>query len=74
MERTVAKKIVRNSQNNVFITVKEVKRIVSLHFKEKYKMEVDPDDMKWKYDEQVIDGLEIGGDIVGENGSDSDTD
>ncbi len=58
----------------MFITEREVKRIVSLHCKNRYKMDTNPDAMKWKYDERVIDGLEIGGDVVGENSSDSDTD
>lgn len=58
----------------MFITDKEVKRVVALHFKERYKMEIDPKHMRWTYeriagyeDEEMVSGLELGGDIVGKN-------
>ena len=54
----------------MLITEKEVKRIVSIHFKEKYKMDVNPDHMEWKQENPMpvdipIIGLEVGGATVG---------
>jgi len=32
---------------------KEIRRIVSIHFKEKYKLDVDPNDLEW----DIIQGM-----------------
>ena len=56
----------------MLITEREVRRIVSIHFKEKYKIEVAPNNMKWVKDFDDMDEygemkwLEIGGVIDGE--------
>lgn len=46
----------------MIITEREVKRIVSNYFRDKYKMNIDPKDMSWYYEDgEIIDGLDIGG-------------
>jgi len=61
----------------MLITEREVKRIVSNYCREKYEMHVQPQDMEWEYygddmeERGNVFGLEIGGDIVGEDDSDS---
>ena len=60
------------------ISEKEVKRIISNYFKQRYDMRVDLEDMTWQYNERTggVEGLmlgeELGGDIIGEDDSDSD--
>lgn len=39
----------------MLITEREVRRIVSIHFKEKYKIEVAPNNMKWVKDFDDMD-------------------
>jgi len=50
----------------MFITAEEVKRIVSIHFKEKYLLNVGVDDIAWrmKYDDAkllIVEGIDVGG-------------
>lgn len=40
---------------------KEVRRILSIHFKEKYEMEVDPNRMVWTKRNDTIVGLNVEG-------------
>ena len=57
----------------MLLTEKEVRRIVSIHFKEKYNVNVRPEDTAWKYDGVYkVEYLVLGGDIIGENNQDSD--
>jgi hypothetical protein len=57
----------------MIVTEKEIKRIVSLHFKNRYKMDINPKDMEWNMGHDStegyswVDGLEIGGIIDGED-------
>ena len=57
----------------MMITEKEARRIVSLHFKNRYNMDVDPDDMEWDVEysniteHSWVNGLRLGGDIIGED-------
>jgi len=50
----------------MLLTEKEVRRIVSIHFKEKYEMEVNPDEMNWHQENDMpihvpITGLNVEG-------------
>lgn len=59
------------------VTEREVKRIVSLHFKNRYKMDVAPKEMQFTYEFHHgeicgVRGLELGGDIIGEDDPNSD--
>jgi hypothetical protein len=64
----------------VLLTEREVKRIVSIHFREKYEMEVNTDDMNWRQEHfpkgQAVWGLDVEGGvaIVRENGTNRETD
>ena len=57
----------------MLLTEKEVRRIVSIHFEEKYELDVSPDDMDWHQEHfpkgQVVWGLNVeGGVAIGKEG------
>ena len=58
----------------MFITEGEVRRIVSIHFKEKYGLNVGTEEMEWESHNYDLDltGLEVGGEANEEDYSDSD--
>ena len=61
----------------MFVTEREVKRIVSIHFKEKYRMNVGVDDILWrmKYDDAkilAVEGIDVGGVEIDMEGGEAD--